>query len=578
MVDSNGMAISWSTALGARGGVRGGGLVFLAAWGLAAAAPAQMANPPARAAESAPAPPGTSAFYEYEPLPEVASAPLALARIPGGTFQMGNSYSNFFDSQTNSLEGWAHELPVHAVPVSECFVGRFEVTNEELARTLQWAFTNGLVELDQTVFTNVVTNVVGGVTNVATNLVTNLYGTVRNAEGTKRELVELDATYCQIAFTNGAFAVAAGKTNFPAIHVTWHGALAFGNYLSDREGLARAVDFAPADWAVDVAATGYRLPTEAEWEKACRGGNPGTHFPWPDDSAQGTNLYLYNVDPVKANYWDFRYGALTNHPGHPWFGEPIRTTPVGYYDGAQVITNLTTNFSFSAGTAGADFGQTNDVVNGYGLYDVAGNVYEWCWDYHATNWYADPAASLPDPTGPAASASFHTQRVVRGGGYTYYIGSAGPDPSFLRCAFHTSLPATLSASYLGFRVARRPTAYETWALGEGLDPLGADGGEDEDFDGDGFPNGDERLTGTQPTNSASFFQVAGVGPVTGTVPVAYWGASGRVYAVESATNLAQTNGWQFLVEVTNDATGASQIPVAAAEARRYLRIKARMAP
>ncbi len=491
-------------------------LVLCGLW-LAAPAFGQAGRGGARTAAAVPDAPGVAGLYVYEALPAAAFAPPALARIPGGPFAMGNSYSNLFPN-----EGWAHELPVHAVPVGEFFIGRFEFTNEELARTLQWAYTNGLVELDQTA----TTSVVAGVTNLATNL----YGTVRNAEGTKRELVDLDATYCQIAFTNGAFAVAAGKTNFPAVFVTWHGALAVCNYLSDRQGLARAVDFAPADWTVDVAAAGYRLPTEAEWEKACRGGIPGTHFPWPDDSVQGTNVYLYSVDPVKANYWDFRYGALTNHPGHPWFGEPVRTTPVGYYDGAQTITNLHTNFLFSAGTAGADFGQTNDMANGYGLYDVAGNVYEWCWDYHATNWYTNAAASLPDPTGPAAEASFYTQRVARGGGYTYYIGAAGPDPSFLRCSFHASFPAPLSSSYLGFRVARR-----------------------------------------QPFVNA-------VAQAAGAATLSYWGESGTVYAVLGTTNLAATNAWTALAETTNAATGAAEIAVPAAEGRRFYRLQAREAP
>lgn len=490
-------------------------IVLSGIW-LVAPAFGQAARGAARTAEAAG--PDVEGLYVYEALAEAAYAPPALARIPGGSFAMGNSYSNLFPN-----EGWAHELPVHDVPVGEFFVGRFEFTNEELARTLQWAYTNGLVELDQTATTNVAEGV--------TNVVTNLYGTVRNAEGTKRELVDLDATYCQVAFTNGAFAVAEGKTNFPAIHVTWHGALAACNYLSDREGLARAVDFAPADWTVDVAASGYRLPTEAEWEKACRGGNPGTHYPWPDDSAQGTNVYLYSIDPVKANYWDGRYGpTLTNHPMHPWFGEPIRTTPVGYYDGAQVVTNLHTNFVLQAGTAGADFGQTNDMANGYGLYDVAGNVYEWCWDYHATNWYTNAAASLPDPTGPAAAASFFTQRVARGGGFTYYIGAGIPDPSFQRCSFHTSFPASFSATYLGFRVARRMLVVNATAHAAGETTL------------------------------------------------SYWGESGKVYAVLGTTNLAATDEWAVLAETTNAATGEAEIAVDAAEGRRFYRLRAQEAP
>lgn len=544
-----------------------GGLLFLGVvWAAGSPAFAQTVTPTARAASSIPVGRTMVSAYEFSPLAEASTyVRPALARVPGGAFQMGNSFTNLYPN-----EGFASELPVHEVPVSECFVGRFEVTNEEMARTLQWAHTNGLVEVAPTV----VTNASEGVTNI----VTNLYGTVRNTEGTKRELVDLDGAYCQIAFTNGAFAVATGKTNFPCIHVTWHGAMALGNYLSDREGLARAVDFTPADWTVDVAATGYRLPTEAEWEKACRGGNPGTHFPWPDDSAQGTNLYLYSIDPVKANYWDGRYAMsdsqLTNHPMHPWFSETVRTTPVGYYNGSQVVTNLSSNITYR----GADFGQTNDMANGYGLYDMAGNVYEWCFDYLSTNWYANAAASLPDPTGPAAESSFYTQRVVRGGGWLIYSLLQPPDPSFQRCSFRASFPAGYSASFMGFRVARRLTAYEAWAVGEGLDPLAENGGEGEDFDADTYSNGAERLAGTQPTNPASFFKVAGLGPVTAAVSVAYWGVSGRVYAVEVATNLMETNAWQFHEEVTNEATGESQIPVEAAEERRYLRIKARMAP
>ena len=510
-------------------------------------------------AAGAPEPPAPGWAYEFPPLGEGEAARPELAWIPAGTFAMGNSYSNLYPN-----EGWAHELPVHEVPVSGFFIGRFEFTNEELARTLQWAFTNGLVEVDRT---------------VTTNGVTNLYGTVRNTEGTKRELVNLDAAYCQIAFTHGAFAVAAGKENFPAIHVTWHGALAVCNYLSDREGLARAVDFAPADWAVDIAAEGYRLPTEAEWEKACRGGTPGTHYPWPDDSVQGTNTYLWNIDPVKANYWDARYGSsLTNHPMHPWFNEPIRTTPAGYYNGAQVVTNLHTNFVLQPGTAGADFGRTNDMANGYGLYDMAGNVYEWCWDYHGTNWYSDPAASLPDPTGPGAEASFFTQRVARGGGFTYYIGAGLPDPSFQRCSFHTSFPAPFSATYLGFRVARRPTDYEAWAIEEGLDPLGPNGAAAADYDGDGFSNEQERLAGTQPTNAASLFRAAGTGPVSNQVPVAFRAVSGRVYAVEGATNLEEATPWAPMVTVTSAVTGEAGVPVDAAESKKYFRIRAWMAP
>ena len=208
---------------------------LLVAGGFSGGAWAQLAPIRTRAAEAAP-PAAVAGSYAFAPLPDAAYAPPALVRVPGGTFAMGNSFTNLYPS-----EGWASELPVHDVPVGEFFLGRFEFTNEEMARTLQWALTNGLVEVDQTL--TVYTNGAGEVTNV----VTNLYGTVRNVEGTPQELVNLDEPYCQIAFTNGAFAVAEGKTNFPALFATWYGALAICNYLSDREGLARAVDFGPTN-------------------------------------------------------------------------------------------------------------------------------------------------------------------------------------------------------------------------------------------------------------------------------------------------------------------------------------------
>ena len=526
----------------------------IGAWG-------QVVESTVRVADTAVADTSRPEMRDFDPLSDGAYAPPARAYIPPGAFAMGNSYSNLFPN-----EGYAKELPVHEVPVSGFFVGRFEFTNEELARTLQWALTNGLVAVGSTVATNVAEG--------TTNVVTNLFGTVRNTEGTAYELVSLDSAFCQIAFTNDAFAVAEGKTNFPAIFVTWYGALAVCNYLSDREGLARAVDFAPADWTVDLAAEGYRLPTEAEWEKACRGGVPGTHFPWPDDSAQGTNLYAYSIDPAKANYLDGRYGSPANHPKHPWFGESIGTTPAGYYAGEQVITNCSTNIPFR----GADFGQTNDMANGFGLYDMAGNVHEWCLDYLGTNWYEQPGASQPDPVGPAAGNSFFTQRVVRGGGWAPYLAYKYPEPSYQRCSVReASFPAIWSDWHIGFRVARRLTTYEAWAVAAGLDPLATNGVANADFDGDAFSNDDERIAGTQPTNAASFFRVAGVGTVSNRVPLAYGAVSGRVTTVETATNLVP-EGWQLLAATTNAATGDAEFSAEAAGGRRFYRLRVREEP
>ncbi len=481
-----------------------------------------------------------------------------LVRIPGGDFAMGNSFTNLAAS---GLEGYASELPLHEVFVSPFLIGKYEVTNEEWADVLQWAHEAGLVTM--------------------TNLGSNVWCAV-NAEGTNEQrLVYMNLAKSQVYFTNGVFSVAAGKGAFPCYYVTWYGALAYCNYLSDRAGLSRAVDF--NSWVTDISSSGFRLPTEAEWEKACRGGTPGTHFPWPNDAEQGTNLYLYSVDPRKANHLDFRYRISidgtnylhVNQPKHPWSGEAVKTTPVGYYNGNQAVTNWYSNIWCQ----GAGYGQVQDMANGYGLYDMGGNVYEWCLDYMVTNWYSRAESGWPDPVATNESLSFFSYRVFRGGGWTHYWPEIYDyDPSALRCSFRASYPASTPEIYIGFRVARRLTAYETWAVAAGLDPVATNGAESADFDGDGQSNGGEFVAQTEPTNAASYFRVAGIERDSGQVRLSYWGASGRVYAVEGATDWMNESDWQSLIETTNGTVGMTQVGVEMESEPRALRVRVRLAP
>jgi formylglycine-generating enzyme required for sulfatase activity len=170
--------------------------------------------------------------------------------------------------------------------------------------------------------------------------------------------------------------------NHPVTGISWYDAVKWCNARSEREGLTPVYYTDPArtqvyrtgqvlldnNW-VAWEANGYRLPTVAEWIKAYRGGQAGGFFPWP--SYFGTRQD--NINPNLANY--VNSGDPFEDPNDWW--SRFNTTPVGYYNGNQTP-------------------QGPNNPNGYGLYDMAGNVGEWCWDREFTNWYSDYAEARDD--------------------------------------------------------------------------------------------------------------------------------------------------------------------------------------
>ena len=182
-----------------------------------------------------------------------------------------------------------------------------------------------------------------------------------------------------------AWAVANGYTfdnpgvgtasNHPVVGVSWYDVVKWCNARSEMEGLApvyftdatrttvyRTGQVIVRNTFCNFTAPGYRLPTRAEWAKAAWGGSTSGPYPWPSYYGSGAEI----LDSSKGNYL-----AGSRLPGtlHQWdlpYG--FCTTPCGYYNGGQQ-------------TNGAPVGITiKDMANGFGLYDMFGNVGEWLWD------------------------------------------------------------------------------------------------------------------------------------------------------------------------------------------------------
>lgn len=249
-------------------------------------------------------------------------APAGMVFIPAGSFRMGNCM--------NPSEGASDELPLHTVYVNAFYMDKYEVTKALWDKVYNWAIRHGY------------------------------------------------------SFDNPG----SGKGNtHPVEAVNWYDCEKWCNARSELEGRVPAYYTSVAqttvyrsgqaivrnDWVKWNA--GYRLPTEAEWEKAARGGSSGWRFPWGN-----------SIGHSQANYYSdstYSYDISPTRGYDPTYFDPCwfpATSPVGSF-----------------------------APNGYGLYDMAGNVWERCWDF-----YGDyGSAAQVDPRGPA-SGFF---RVLRGGGW-----------------------------------------------------------------------------------------------------------------------------------------------------------------
>ncbi len=347
-----------------------------------------------------------------------SSSSVVEVQLPGGEFEMGDHYG-FVDPDHPS-----DELPIHDVKISPLCMAVNDTTNEQFLAYLNDALAAGQI----TVRGNTVYAAGGTDPYYYTHQYSGAYS---------------------IGFDGTTFSIMDFRADHPAVGVSWCGGAAYCNWLSQQHGLQPCYNL--STWVCDFTKNGYRLPTEAEWEYAARGGqdNPYYNYPWGND-----------LDTTKANWPDSGdpYEGTTTST-YPW------TTPVGFYDGSL---RLKSAYNWPGGASSY---QTSNSTNGFGLHDMAGNVWQFVNDWYQTNYYSVSPSS--DPRGPDTGTPMPdgvAYRGMRGG--CWYNGEivngvnnghsrvSNRDPSYYR----GPLDPAMTWCVVGFRVARNATAVTTFTL------------------------------------------------------------------------------------------------------------------
>lgn len=378
------------------------------------------------------------------------------AAIMTGAFVMGDSFGD---------QGDSNELPRRVVNVSAFYLAKKETTKAEWDDVWLWGATHGYTDLPS----------------------------------------------------------GSGKAaNHPIVDVSWHDVVKWINAKSEKDGLTpvyyindtqtmvyRVGNVNISSAQVKWNSNGYRLPTEAEWEKAGRGGLTGKRFPWGDTitheqaNYNSTQTYYYAYDLSGDGYHpSYQQGRTLYFDNFPY------TSPVG---------------SFAA--------------NGYGLFDMAGNVQEWCWDWYGSH----SSAAVTDPTGPPSGNS----RVFRGGSWSrnaLYARTANK--------FNGSWSPESRGNDVGFRLARSQ-ATSSMVSQSDSPAFSLDLRNVGDFPSiSAYPTSQSASAGGSVTFSVT---------ASGTAPLAYqWlrdgaAVSGATNATFTLTNVQNTSAGSYTVLVSNSA-------------------------
>ncbi len=277
-----------------------------------------------------------------------------MIRLAGGRFRMGNHRGDGYVDDG--------EIPVHEVNLHPFLIAPETVTNEQFQAFIE--ATGFITEAERF-----------GWSYVFAGLLPDRFPPTRGAAQTPWWRQVFGATWKS---PEGPQSDLSGRGAHPVVHVSWNDAIAF------------------CQW------DGGRLPTEAEWEFAARGGTSGSHFSWGDD--------LIPNGKHRMNVWQGTFPAKNaGADGHKGIA-PARSYP----------------------------------ANGFGLYNMTGNVWEWCADWFDPGYYAISPAE--NPVGPVTG----TARVMRGGSYLCHKSYCNR----YRVDSRSSNTPDSSAGNIGFRCVR----------------------------------------------------------------------------------------------------------------------------
>lgn len=247
-----------------------------------------------------------------------------MVEIDAGSFQMGDN----LDGSSNA--------PLHAVFLSGYKIGETETTVEQWEEVLHWASKNGYTDLNR-------------------------------EWNTTEGIPVVTSWYMAVKWCNAA----SEKAGLEPV------------YYSTNEESSEVYRVGTLEPFIDYTKNGYRLPTEAEWERAARGGISGQRFPWGNTiSHENANYRANGSIPYDSSIY-------TTDTFHPDVLVSVSGTPYG--------NELSLAYAFSP--------------NGFGLYGLAGNVAEWCADWYGADYYVNSPQN--NPTGPTIGS----KRVLRGGAY-----------------------------------------------------------------------------------------------------------------------------------------------------------------